>query len=905
MKLSRLHIEIIFRKVSARKILENYFYAPGGYYVEPIEKIIRETYLKQGTEDRAYLTEDELLIRGQHLENKAEAFFKSEGLPEIFKYICIPPLFGKNSLVLHGEAIAVQHEQMLRWRQLTHQLGEDLFTCSFLAYRDLLSLNNRSNFAWPGNLPFDDKRMKNLLAQGMSENHSHLLAAGQVFLPAWISMMNKVTYRDKEFEAAGMNNLYLSPEIRFWPRDIPAEIYQQTMWAAMIRYHLVTFLHDKQTGTKTAETKSDNDWAFATLRDVVEKPEYLSFKLTALQEEIDAFKAVYCSRSKMMQVPMLKQLELELEMEQTLPVFDYAITKWINSPENSDNLSSGERWLIYSMYSLLLRGDEEALNLQYLFYTYLLIKSRFRSELIQVNEKVGFYNFTNYQERKRKLLAADQAIADERIRISAKNHEGADNQLFIDARIEINDCDSVQALEDQIKLYDKIIESESRNEQEKKLIHRYCIHFIKVKDHFPGNRESEMIFSQLVPRHASLRVKVKDQAFLIAGLRHQQRKLNNRIYAIDAASSELNARPEVFAQAFRFLKGHYINETTFSSLKIHGNTNPERLMAKYHVGEEFLDMADGLRAIHEAILFLNLERGDSLAHLVCLGLDPDHWYNFKHMRIETRKHAYLDTTVWLMAMIEEHSIDVSRQFFNTLEEKFNSLFDELYRFNNHDSSNESDKKRSHILSSVHWRDFFEAWKLRGDDPFLYEDEQFTAPKNYRFWDRVAVNDFDTCKKARRENPKIALLYSLYNFNPDVKKKGQEPVFEKISIDYINCIKELQVHIQNEISRRGIYVETLPTSNILIGTSKRYDEHPILQFFNPEKESRRSPLHVSINTDDAGVFNTTLENEFMLMALAMSKAKDENGNHKYNPEQIYQWLDRVREMGNEQAPKESD
>ena len=38
------------------------------------------------------------------------------------------------------------------------------------------------------------------------------------------------------------------------------------------------------------------------------------------------------------------------------------------------------------------------------------------------------------------------------------------------------------------------------------------------------------------------------------------------------------------------------------------------------------------------------------------------------------------------------------------------------------------------------------------------------------------------------------------------------------------------------------------------------------------------LSVSINTDDQGVFDTLLENEYALMALALKKKKDKD-NHK--------------------------
>lgn len=57
--------------------------------------------------------------------------------------------------------------------------------------------------------------------------------------------------------------------------------------------------------------------------------------------------------------------------------------------------------------------------------------------------------------------------------------------------------------------------------------------------------------------------------------------------------------------------------------------------------------------------------------------------------------------------------------------------------------------------------------------------------------------------------------------------------------------------------------------------------------------------MSINTDDQGVFDTMLENEYALMALALKKAKDENNRALYDIEDIYEWIDYVRKMGVEQ------
>lgn len=93
---------------------------------------------------------------------------------------------------------------------------------------------------------------------------------------------------------------------------------------------------------------------------------------------------------------------------------------------------------------------------------------------------------------------------------------------------------------------------------------------------------------------------------------------------------------------------------------------------------------------------------------------------------------------------------------------------------------------------------------------------------------------------------------------------------------------------------------------LIGTFRQYEKHPIMQFYNkglvhePEKLKECSQISVSINTDDQGVFSTSLENEYAIMACALESVTDDNGNFMYCKADIYEWLDRIRVMGNEQS-----
>ena len=88
----------------------------------------------------------------------------------------------------------------------------------------------------------------------------------------------------------------------------------------------------------------------------------------------------------------------------------------------------------------------------------------------------------------------------------------------------------------------------------------------------------------------------------------------------------------------------------------------------------------------------------------------------------------------------------------------------------------------------------------------------------------------------------------------------------------------------EIEEKGICIESNPSSNLKIGPFNRYDDLPLLRL-KGIKAPRKHRVSVSINTDDRGVFSTSIHNEYSLMAIALTKACVEAGERKYSNEEI--------------------
>lgn len=123
---------------------------------------------------------------------------------------------------------------------------------------------------------------------------------------------------------------------------------------------------------------------------------------------------------------------------------------------------------------------------------------------------------------------------------------------------------------------------------------------------------------------------------------------------------------------------------------------------------------------------------------------------------------------------------------------------------------------------------------------------------------------------------------------------------------VQGIKMVQMKQMERIAKEGIFIETNPSSNVLIAGLDSYGNHPIVNFYNKgltdnrEDLNKCSQISVSINTDDLGVFVTSLKNEYALMAKALESMRDMEGNRIYKKDMVYDWIDRVREMGNEQS-----
>lgn len=774
----------------------------------------------------------------------------------------------------------VVYEHLLKWRDLSYYIGEDLLTTSFYACLDNRSQRKRDFFAWRPTVFSNNKRLHQLLKKGLAENHFHLKGSGPLFDLSWVNIMNHPTSFEKAFDDLKKEISLLtktSNSAQSSKKELKILIYK----AAYIRYEL-----------------------FRLVNKIDEKEEFII--------DISKESNTYESFDLLMNMPKLsKNIEVlrydlghQFEYGDDTEVIDYAIPKNIHIQNlKKSYVFYGERKLLYDCFKLIYSDDKKFQSYIYLFHAYLLIKAQFRAELIQVNDKVGFGNFSIYQDRKEFFLPDGSiyhtAFMNLAVHDTKSHSEISSFELRIAPKDDVLKLKSSlvgynNALANNVILSHQLKNSLSKNDDKFNFKEHnifYTIHYIKKGD----TKEYSNLAKEVLCRHHDLRLEIKKQSIAISQLREGYSEISDLIRGIDAASSEFKASPEVFAQGFRYLKNHKL-KGHFNHLK--DKLEEPKIYATYHVGEDFYDLVDGLRSIDECIKFLNLTQGDRIGHALALGIDVKEYYNFKQLKLMLPKQIVLDNIVWLLAKIRKFGIGIHRNEVNRLEKLYENLFYELYTGHFDEGSLLQQKYIHHTI-------YFDAWKLRGDDPYLYLDnlqEDIYTNSNLTYWERCNINEEYPINKNIRNNIDIKCLNQQYHFNAKIKEAGAQIKQFEISHAYMELVEAVQFNMMHELKNKNIAIETNPTSNYLIGTFKRYAKHPITKFFNlgleldHEKIKNCPQLSVSINTDDQGIFSTSLENEYALMAIALEKEKDENGNLKYNSSMIYEWLERVRLMG---------
>lgn len=760
--------------------------------------------------------------------------------------------YTRNMLVERDGVPVCRYNQLLRWRSLAYKLGEDLFTTSFLAFDDLQERRERESFYWTPVIGQDNPTINHLLGKGVVDLHFHLRGSSLNYELNWIALMNHIRNRRKAFAQLRKCLSYRTSTLDHEKWDT---FYQVTLKACCIRLYLFYLVMG---------SPDDCDWLKSALimdDDVLMQSE--------IQQRINVAR---CQRYGL------------LDYATPQPPPQYALSQ-------TDQLLSGERLILYRMFRRIYSGDA-SYDEQVLFYVYLLQKAHIRKELIQLNEMEGFGNFSDYERRKEVFIMNDRRFQSLVPKLAVDAAFACGNLKYLECRI--SPKDTCRDLLRTIQLLDRQI---SLNEAGGVPVNKYyyILHFIKKPDIKEQKSETNLI-DDVPYRHFQLRKEIRKQGMAMLEALNNYPKLRNRIIGIDAANSELYCRPEVFGPIYRYIK------------RYDGKSSPNARSLRYtfHVGEDFWDITDGLRAIDEAILFLNLDANDRLGHALALGTNVKAYYQFRNYRVVMSKQNVMDNAMWLTFKAKELGISLSNDVALELQRTFNMYYDEIYlnliskEQDQCPTAKEYDRFRDLLMQGRDMYVYYQSWLLRGDDPaYLRSGQHYDT-----LWSLTEKNLCNEYVIQARRHCAARSLFRCYHYSGQVRRIGNEKCEVKIMPEIITLIEQVQHQMCHQIAKLHLGIEANITSNQFIGSMNRYIQHPIVKLYQlglyTNGEDADCPyLSVSVNTDDRGIFDTSIEEEYALLALALEKEKDQNCQPRYQPRHVYDWLNHIREMGFEQ------
>lgn len=576
-----------------------------------------------------------------------------------------------------------------------------------------------------------------------------------------------------------------------------------------------------------------------------------------------------------------------------------------------DKISKADKYLsFYFMYNA--RTNKNILLLVQIYYT---VRNILKSAMTQQHRRQGFGYFSSFSSknslRRNKEIIEKQHILNSLCVRSKK--------VNIEGRVipSTSDRGCANEIASYLQAYNNL------GFKKKDFNLRILFHFIKrkdnerIRDDFVSPRDNEVrkiVFKQskalikLLINPIYRKYPLKKEYFDEQSLKVD---LIEHLGGIDAASAEYNTPPEVFASTFNYFKNckattGKIIDRMFPHISSEDLIKPN-FKYTYHVGEDFRDIISGLRAIFEAVLFLNLKNSDRIGHALALGIDPS---LYRKQEIKLPKGELLDNAVFIYFLLKKFG--KFKKELSYYEDMINALTKEIY------------SKKYDI------DDLIDAWYLRRNCPYIltkvkdsvrnmqgYENTYFSIKKilssspcvtfvSEKYFESALPdffelrNDMECMFEKRYEsiryNKKAYEIFEMYHLDKSVRKKSKE-FYQGDIVLFEDMYEYLQdIMMEELISKRNILVEVQLTSNVLIGNISSLKEHPI-QRFRPVKNKikpnrfdvRKSKLKVLINTDNPSIQNTNILLEYYQL---FNVLKD-----KYGYERTERYLLDILEEGN--------
>ena len=488
----------------------------------------------------------------------------------------------------------------------------------------------------------------------------------------------------------------------------------------------------------------------------------------------------------------------------------------------------GERKLLSKCFAKYEKASQQ---LQASLILYLIVRKYIESYFIQSNMWYGFNNFKRY-ERIFELFFPEAKYVKEKIDSWTSLYLLQDKKL---AKVEVRLAPKLnfRKMSDRVAMCKKSFGNVSSPET------GLILHFIKESRsfHYDKKRAKNLTY----PKSWKQIKLYERQLSVIKKMAKSRRRDSMKLVGIDAANEEIRCRPEIFAPFYRAIRLLHLDI---------GQT--------FHVGEDFTSIIDGLRAIYEAVKYLDLKEGNRIGHGSALATDIDKYYLLKGKQVIATKQDALDDFCFIYRFVSSNPI--YSDLCSRLKLASESLLEYIYGFIDFDA---------YLLSL----------EMRGDHPIVYSSlpSANTYSRELLCWKakrkEYYINNNHNLRYTRAWTNQTSLNYIFaYHYLYNVRSRGNETYIYRVDDVTKSAIKDIQNRLADIISNKKIGIETNPTSNYFIGPFVDFEDIPAINFIDGEMSKKN--LLITVGTDDPGLFFTNLRNEYNSLIYHYAEEKGE-------------------------------
>ncbi|MDF2862118.1 MAG: hypothetical protein K0S02_2390 [Achromobacter mucicolens] len=362
-------------------------------------------------------------------------------------------------------------------------------------------------------------------------------------------------------------------------------------------------------------------------------------------------------------------------------------------------------------------------------------------------------------------------------------------------------------------------------------IHRLALvaHFIK-EDWPPKEKNKAGPY-----RHYPLDVQLRRAADALLLVLSRWPKLQTWVRGVDAAANELHAPPDAFAPVFRVCNRAGLTRRT------------------YHAGEDFRHLLSGIATMWEALQLLELRDGDRIGHGTAMGINPRLWLERMPASISLPRGEWMFGLLAAWQLLRD--VPGMQACVHHLQYELEDVAHQIFQR----TLTVSDLQRAMALRGLSRRDLMR---------YLSNAEAAHQEPMSRHW----REEFERVRFACVKQPEAVDLLWKWMSDPEVQTRASEFISKEAEFLDAKSYVQLQQALMWQVAKRGVLIETLPSSNVRISQYHHIDEHHCLRWMRiPGHIEEGDPeIMICLGSDDPGIFAADIETEFYLLYTSLRK-----------------------------------